>query len=106
MAAAVENRGNKSPSPELPEVSPPPDFDAVFDDPELPHTTNSSAQTEDKILVESCTQTSRTPRISIFLLKNNPTMVHFYTGFENFDHFEYVFKCLGPAALHLTYKSR
>jgi len=32
-------------------------------------------------------------------------MMLYYTGFQDFSHFQYFFSCLGPAAYELFYKS-
>jgi hypothetical protein len=46
------------------------------------------------------------PALSIFKFEHNPEMVKFYTGFETYEHFLYVYHCLGPAAEELQYKSK
>ncbi|XP_069119303.1 uncharacterized protein, partial [Argopecten irradians] len=35
---------------------------------------------------------------------NNPKGVQYWTGFSDFNHFMFVFRCLGPAANDLSYK--
>ena len=40
--------------------------------------------------------------IETFIL--NPKAVLFYTGFKSFEHFMFLFNCLGPAAYDLNYK--
>lgn len=46
------------------------------------------------------------PLITVQQFKDNPDFIKYYTGFEDYDHFVYVFSCLGPAAHELKYKSR
>ena len=43
---------------------------------------------------------------SIERFRDDPAAVKFYTGFQSYDHFIYVFQCLGPAAHRLKYQSR
>ena len=40
--------------------------------------------------------------IETFIL--NPEAVLYYTGFKSFEHFMFLFNCLGPAAYDLNYK--
>jgi hypothetical protein len=40
--------------------------------------------------------------IETFIL--NPKAIQFYTGFKSFQHFMFLFNCLGPAAYDLNYK--
>jgi hypothetical protein len=40
--------------------------------------------------------------IETFIL--NPKAIQFYTGFKSFEHFMFLFNCLGPAAYDLNYK--
>ena len=35
---------------------------------------------------------------------NQPAVIKYYTGFLNFEHFNFFFNCLGPAAFELNYK--
>jgi hypothetical protein len=44
--------------------------------------------------------------VSIHRFKSSPEAVKLFTGFSDFDHFLYLYQCLGPAAEHLTYKSQ
>jgi len=46
------------------------------------------------------------PLFSIDQFCGDPESVSFYTSFVSYDHFMYVFHCLGHAAYHLNYKSR
>jgi hypothetical protein len=50
--------------------------------------------------------TAKGPLISIHGLKDDPDAIAFYTGFQSFDHFIYLYQSLGPAAEQLSYKSR
>ncbi len=43
--------------------------------------------------------------VSIESLKLLPGAIHYYTSLTDYDHFVYVFQCLGPAAFHLKYQS-
>ncbi len=44
--------------------------------------------------------------INLETLRENSEAFKFYTGFEDYNHFEYLLNFLGPAADHLSYKSR
>jgi hypothetical protein len=44
--------------------------------------------------------------VSIHRFKSSPEAVKLFTGFSDFNHFLYLYQCLGPAAEHLTYKSQ
>lgn len=44
--------------------------------------------------------------ISIEQLEENAEMIKYYTGFQGYDHFIYLFQGLGPAANNLEYKTR
>ncbi len=56
-----------------------------------------STQTDDtEVLIASCAA-----KISANRLKLNPEMMQYYTGFEDFEHFTYVFKALRAASSHL-----
>lgn len=46
----------------------------------------------------------KSTRSSIEKVQNNPKMVKYYTGFENYDHFMMFFQILGPAAHDLNFK--
>lgn len=48
--------------------------------------------------------TDSSTRWSISHFENNAGAVHFYTGFDNYDHFMLVFNLLGQAAYDLNYK--
>jgi hypothetical protein len=50
--------------------------------------------------------TAKGPLISIHRWKENPDAIAFYTGFQSYDHFLYLFQSLGPAAEQLSYRSR
>jgi hypothetical protein len=43
-------------------------------------------------------------RWSIKQFETDPQGVHYYTGFDNYDHLMFVFNLLGPAAYDLNYK--
>ncbi|XP_046543594.1 uncharacterized protein LOC124253791 [Haliotis rubra] len=43
-------------------------------------------------------------KYSIDMYINNSKAVHYYTGFQNYDHFMYFFHSLGPAAYELNYQ--
>jgi hypothetical protein len=43
--------------------------------------------------------------LSIQRIKNDPDAVKLFTGFSDYDHFLYLYQCLGPATEHLLYKS-
>lgn len=45
------------------------------------------------------------PRFRIESIKDQPKAIKLYTGFVNFDHFKYLYDCLGPAVDCLAYKS-
>jgi len=50
--------------------------------------------------------TSKGPLISIHRLKEDPETIYFYTGFQSFDHFMYLYQSLGPAVDQLNFQSR
>lgn len=54
------------------------------------------------IYINTPVQTDADPQVvSIFKLKHDATMIHYYTGFNNFEHFMYFFNILGPASQNL-----
>lgn len=70
----------------------------------------SSTQTECEMTdkeVETCDlpRSKDEPVLSIHNLKDKPNAVLHFTGFESYEHFIYLFQCLGPAANNLSYKS-
>ena len=68
--------------------------------------TCASTQTEAS---ESCntadnaTQTPRQPFYTVEHFRNNPRSLHFHTGLESFNKFNFVLSTLLPAAYHLKY---
>ena len=44
--------------------------------------------------------------LSVDRIKNNPEMLQYYTSFDDYEHFSYVFQGLGPAKYHLTYQCK
>lgn len=54
------------------------------------------------------TQTASSGEISFSLerFKDDPEAMRYYTSFDDYKHFMYVFRCLGQAAYHLDYKSQ
>ena len=58
------------------------------------------------MLVSTGTQTEAKRRegdFSIFKFKDDPKVVNYYTGFDNYEHFMFVFNIMGPAAFELNY---
>lgn len=47
---------------------------------------------------------SGTQKYGIELFADDPNAIEFYTGFINFQHFNFFFSCLGPAAEDLIYQ--
>ena len=43
--------------------------------------------------------------LSINRIKSDAEKIHYYTGFDDYEHFLYVYRSLGPAAEELLYKS-
>ncbi|XP_014674876.1 PREDICTED: uncharacterized protein LOC106814989, partial [Priapulus caudatus] len=41
-------------------------------------------------------------RMSVKKFDNNPDAINFYTGFDDYEHFKFVFNVLGPAVDHLN----
>ncbi len=46
------------------------------------------------------------PLFSLERFKDNAKAIQFYTSFQDYNHFLYVFQCLRPAAHHLANKSQ
>lgn len=53
---------------------------------------------------DNSTQCDLNGKYSIENFINNPNAIVYYTGFKNYDHFMYLFNCLGPAALELKFQ--
>jgi hypothetical protein len=66
------------------------------------------SQTEIDVSEQGCQTEGGTssPLLSIHKFEGNPEMIKFYTGFDNYEHFLYVYRCPGPAAEELKYKSK
>ncbi|XP_078493987.1 uncharacterized protein LOC108950672 [Ciona intestinalis] len=50
------------------------------------------------------TQQQQLNFLRLDLLKQNDTAIHYYTGFSNYNQFQFFFRSLGPAAVDLNYK--
>lgn len=60
---------------------------------------------QNDVLGKSNLETQKGCRLSLERFRNIPEGINHYTGFRNYAHFLYFFRCLGPATYHLNYKS-
>ena len=56
--------------------------------------------------VDRGSQTAHFAKLSVEELMANPKMLQYYTGLDDYRHFQYVLQSLGPAAHHLDYRWR
>lgn len=81
---------------------------AAYECVETPSENTSDDSNEDDeyipIFADNSCQTTALPRFSIENFVNDPAAVHFYTGLENYEQFQFVLSTLGPAAYHLQYQ--
>ena len=54
--------------------------------------------------VDRASQTTHIAKLSVEELTANPKMLQYYTGLDDYRHFQYVLQSLGPAAHHLEYR--
>lgn len=66
-------------------------------------TTHCNTQTSDQACQTDAPQESGQFGITVEKYKYQPKLIQHYTGFDNYDHFMFVFYLLGPAAEDLDY---
>lgn len=70
----------------------------------VPSTATVETQTEQPDPVNNCLcKTEKRPQITLEMLKEDDSALHFYTGLENFSRLTCAFQTLGPAAFKLNY---
>lgn len=57
--------------------------------------------TPDELVSNESVQCTLLGRFSIENIRTDPKAINYYTGFSNYDHFQFFFYCLGPAASDL-----
>ena len=49
---------------------------------------------------------SESDKFGVEKFQTHPSAIHYYTGFEDFEHFMFFFHCLGPASYDLNFKCK